>query len=359
MKQKYFLLIFSICLSTQILLAQNESSVRFFKTGQENGAKLFKAYMASASEGLGFALNNGWYQTADIKKPGRFNLKLIGGLSFSQDAETFDIRALGLNNVVLSDENIANESPTVMKTGGEEGQTVAYISESDTLSEFTLPTGLGFVPALVLQANIGLPYRTELMLRVLPNAGADVISSDAGGSLWGFGLKHDIQQWIPKVNLWSVRLALAFGYTHFEGNLAAFSRPDIDPSTGTFYPQATGVTPSYDNQSLQAETNAFNFALLLSKRIYAFTIYTGLRYDRSKMTIDVLGTYPYTDKNSAGEKQTFNIENPLSFSQTFKQISFNAGLRFKLGPAQLFVDGSVGKKFININGGIGFGWGKH
>lgn len=358
MKNIYRLLIYILVFYPFFSFAQDESIVRFFKTGKENGQKLLQEYIGSANEALGFTLNNGWYQGADIKKVGRFTLKVIGNLSVSNEEETFSITNLGLNNVVLSSENQSAFSPSLM-TNNRNGQNVAYVVEGDTLSNFKMPDGLGFMPAIFLQANIGLPYRTEAMLRFLPNIATNSVSSDANGTLWGFGLKHDIQQWIPRVNLWSVRLALGFGFTHFQGKLNTISNPDIDPVTGEFYPQLSSEVANYSNQNVVSNVNAWNLALLASKKLATFTIYTGIRYDRSSATLEVLGTYPFTTVNPEGEKQTINITNPFNKQQNFSQISLNTGLRVKLGPAQVFVDASLGQTFFNINSGLGFGWGKN
>ena len=121
----------------------------------------------------------------------------------------------------------------------------------------TLPGGYGLgalgVPLAMPQFDLGLPFGLEFMLRYLPTTKA----GDYGKvNYMGFGLRYDIDQWIP---LCPVDLAV-----HFMTQKLTFkSNSDQDIFTGT----------------------ATAYGVEVSKRFFILTLYGGFQLESSTLTL--------------------------------------------------------------------------
>lgn len=330
----------------QVSQAQNLALPKVLKSQLANANILSKAFFSPAMNGYAANLNNGWFNTAEVHKLGKFDIRIVGTNAFvGEDEKTFDARTLGLTDVTISGN--ATSSPTIFGPDVA-GQTIIYNPQGREVLRYDLPEGIGigFAPALFLQANVGLPKGTELMVRFFPSIS---ISDLDGFGLWGVGIKHNIKQWIRGMNLWPIDLSVGFGYTASTIRYKVSLLPEVDINTGQPFP---GSLPnsSYNNQRFEFKTNAYNFALLISKRLSVISFFGGPRFDIGNSTFSTLGLYPISTPAATNE----NINNPISIKTKLNQIGFNAGFRLQLGFFALFADGVL-SKYSSINGGIAFG----
>lgn len=176
-------------------------------SGVDDAAKLTEAYINPAMKGLIFSMNGGWYHTAKVHKTLGFDITIgLSASSVPSSDEIFNVAALNLSNNITSH---PTTSPTVagLDNALNNGFEITIPANSDPQinggihpelrANFTMPGGvkddlpLNAVPAPAVQFNLGLPYKFEAMLRLVPKVGSD----DVKGQLLGLGLKKEITSW--------------------------------------------------------------------------------------------------------------------------------------------------------------------
>lgn len=328
---------FAFIVATNNAFAQPDPSA-LVKAGTADASKLVDAYMSPLIKGFGAALNGGWYNTAKPHGLGRFDITFHLNAVFVPDADlTFNAANLGFSKLRLA--NTANNIGQTI-AGSDEVSTLTnpeYILEETfggntvEVARFQSPVGLGlpYSGAPTVQASIGLIKNTEIMFRYMPTIALPQNLGDAG--LVGFGLKHDIKQWIPVVNKIPFDLSAYFGYTKFDYStplsLAAETAPVYSGNTNT----------NYSDQALNMTTNATTFGLLLSKKVLMLTVYSGLNYQSSTTEIALNGNYPLTviedqfGNPNIGNKAVNNIKDPVKFDvEGANGFTATVGARLKL-----------------------------
>lgn len=340
---------FAFIVANNNAFAQPDPST-LVKAGTADAAKLVDAYMSPLIKGFGAGLNGGWYNTAKPHGLGRFDVTFHLNAVFIPDADlTFNAANLGFTKLKL-----ANASNNI-------GQTIAGSNEVSTLTNpeyvleetfggntvevarFQSPAGLGlpYSGAPTVQASIGLIKKTEIMFRYMPTLALPQNLGEAG--LMGFGLKHDVKQWIPVVDKLPFDLSAFFGYTKFDYtsplSLAADNEPVYSGNSNT----------NYSDQALNMTTKATTFGLLLSKKVALLTVYSGLNYQTSTTEIALNGNYPLTviedqvGNANFGNKAVNNIKDPVKFEvEGANGFTATVGARLKL-------------LFLTLNGAYTFG----
>jgi len=194
---------------------------------QQIGVDNARLYSHPLTSGLGGALNSGFYHTAKVHRTGGFDFGVRAMGAFIPDvADTFVPilpGSVSFGNQTFQDPyrpvgGGALVSPTVLGKGGglrlePQGafaQALTAAGENPGAFDLVLPQGFDFpaVPLAVAQVNVGLALGTEALVRFIPTVR---VGNDIGAiSLFGFGVKHSIDQWIPGPT--PLNLALQFGY---------------------------------------------------------------------------------------------------------------------------------------------------
>lgn len=200
MKKRIFLTVCVLCVvfSATSLHAQDlEDFVS--KYTSENG----QGYMQPLADAFGANLNSGWYHSARIPKTG-FHIKV--GL------ETV-IALIGNKQKTFT---ATTESPFYPTTTAEVptifGSTQVISVEGQAGTVYNFPGGfdIKILPIAVPQLTVGALFGTEASVRYFDMK----ISDDLGKlSLFGFGLRHSISQYLPVV---PVDLAGGFFYQSFK-----------------------------------------------------------------------------------------------------------------------------------------------
>ncbi|OJJ17497.1 hypothetical protein BKI52_26890 [marine bacterium AO1-C] len=369
---KYITLCLGLCISTSSF-AQSDDVVKIINTSQSDFNKLMDAYFTPFSKAFGTSLNNGWYNTAEPLRRWKFDIRILASASLTPlKDQTIDLNSLGLSDRIVLD---PNNTTTAGIFSSNKGVPIQYFPEgvnasSGSTASLNLPDGAGaaILPLPLIQLNMGLPKGTELSIRFLPaipiETNEGTIESDDNrfrAGMWGVGIKHDFQQWIPGFNLWPIKFAVAMGYTRTKINLNS----TLTPTNANLVIEGTSTTPDlsvYNDQDLELKANSFYFGLLFSRKFPLLTFYGGARVESSNSSFAIKGTYPVTvedtDTNSStfGQQVVREITDPFNINRSFGQVSFNLGMRLKLGIFSLFVDYSQGtQQYQNITAGFGFG----
>lgn len=238
-----------------------------------------KGYTAPFLSGIGASLNTAFYHSADLHDILGFDVGIkIGMVSFADEDKKYTFNMPGtltLNVPGFGTQTLAAgvhypssvEAPTFVGDGNNVNVNTLSTATIGGIplpqqTVLILPGGID-LPSLPLpmpQAAIGLPFGLEVIGRFIPTVSA----GDAGKfSYSGFGLRYDIDQWLP---LFPVDIAV-----HFATQKLTFkdaNDKDIFSASGTAY----GVE--------------------VSKKLLFITAYAGFQLESSTMSI---AGYTYTD----------------------------------------------------------------
>jgi hypothetical protein len=188
-------------------------------------------YIEPLTGGLGAALNSGFYHTAKVHDPLGFDLGLrLMGAFVPSSMNTFAPvlpESVEYEGITYFDPygpaaGFDNISPSVSG----EGQGLLMVPQGDfrdaliggglnpTDYDVRMPRGYDFpvVPYAAVQAALGVPLGTELVLRFIPSFTPD---DDVGSiSMIGGAVKHSLSQWLPGPS--PVDVAAAFGFQTFK-----------------------------------------------------------------------------------------------------------------------------------------------
>ncbi len=313
-----------VCCSLTSLAQQDDLGKQLSKVAGENAVN----YLSPLLSGLGADLNSGIYHSADLHDVLGFDVGVKLSAVLATDADkTFDFvlpdeivySGLTLRAGIDYDKVIAGSPTALGETAGREvkikagrpfaGQTI-----------FTTPQGFNLkgVPLLVPQAAIGLPLGFEVIGRFIPTITVPPSSfGDPVGKVnfIGFGLRHDIDQYIP---LCPVDIAIHF------------------------MTQKLTLSDNNDNKILSGSGTAYGVEV--SKSFALLTLYGGFQLEKSKWDIDA---YNYSDPST-----NTTIQLP-GFSLEGKNKSrFHAGVRFLLLIVNIHADYSFATQPV-ITAGVG------
>lgn len=361
---KRFLFTFLISLTFSFQTFSQDGISDLVAIGTEDVNAFGTAYLAPANNALGVGLNNGWYNTAEVLKPFRFEVKIITNATLvPQEDLTFDINSLNLNNFRVADGQ-SSIAPTALGVSSAGPLLESTFTTNNTIS-FNSPEGLGLeygdngiLPSPMIQVSMGAIPSLEGTVRFVPRLSFDTgDGASVEGGLFGLGAKWDFQRLIPRVNIWPIHLAFAAGFTSINVTSNLNISADNLPNS-----QNIPDNISFAGQKLEFQTTAFNLALIASKKFPIVTFYASLRYDISSTQLNLQGNFPYESEDTDPVSDTFGelitevVSDPISLNSSFNQVVINPGVRFKLGPLTFNLDYAIGsQQYNNINFSLGFG----
>jgi hypothetical protein len=275
-----------------------------------------EGYLGPLVSGLGASLNSGLYYSADLHSVLGFDVGIKYMYVPMKSADkTFDfatpasITVAGNTYHAGTDYAAKIAEPTVVGSKSTNPFTVGGIS-----APIPLPGGFdqSFIPMLVPQASIGLPFNLEVMARFMPSTKL----GDAGKlGLYGFGIRHDLDHYIA---FFPIDVAIHFALQNFE------------------FSDMSG------NKLLSTKTTAFG--LEASKSLVFLTLYTGVQIENSNFSIA-----PYDIKDQSGTViGHFDGTNIKGADKT----RFLVGFRMLLAIINLHADYSF-SKYPVLTAGVG------
>lgn len=320
-------------LSASLCVAQSNVT-GFLQFGQENASTFTGLYLGPMGNSLGNNLNNGWFNTGQAHRLGRFDFRFSIPVTFVSEQERyFTFNESEFRDIELVNPN-ENQVPTLFGES-EQGPAVSYMGE-----QMPLPPGTGynFFPVVppVFQFNLGLVKDTEIMFRYVPEFNVRGFSSQ----MLGFGIKHGIKQYIPGMKYLPFDLSLIMAWSKFDAGYGLNYNPQNDPEINT------------DLQRLNISATAMNFNLIASKKLAVITFFGGVRYMYSNIGLGMIGDYHVATSESTTD---IILTDPLLVNMKEGQFGLNGGFRLKLGFISFFADGTWAK-YSSINAGVSLGF---
>ena len=326
-------------LMTSVLTIHAQDGIEtLLSSGLEDTNQFLKDYTQPSSEALIYSLANGWYNTAKVKKLGKFEISVIAGVSQIDDESTF----------FSLDENEYNSfrfetGSSIQNVGtifGENNPPINMeIEEAGTvIASVTLPQGLGsenleYFPNIMLQGSLGLPFSTELKLRFLPEIETDDVSTQ----FYGAGLQHEFTNSIPGLKTLPIAVSGFVGYNKLKSDYR-------------FSTQSTAITAS--NQSISTDVDSWHYAVLISTKLPILNFYGSIGAVTGTANNQLKGEYIINTGVSEVEGTT--IIDPIQFETAVDGMRATLGTKLSLAFFRLNIDYSF-QKFNTLNAGINFG----
>lgn len=365
MKYLYALAFIGV-LMTGTAKAQLGDAGAILRAGATDANTLMESYVGPYAKGFGADLNTGWFNTAKTHKKLGFALTINVAAAVVPTAD----QLLNVNDLALTQLELISgsaETPTIAGNDATDTRLGVYwddprtTSNQDVLFDFAVPAGTGFsyAPSPMVQASVGLIKDTDVTLRYVPDT--DFSAVDASIGLFGFGIKHGINQWLPGGKLIPVDLSVQFGYTTFNAS-AGF---EVDPETGSdIYNPYQAST--WDGQGIDMETKASTFNAIVGKTLPFISVYGGIGIESSTTTINTPGSYPITSPNpnynpsstdpaQNSEKVIEKIDSPIDLKiDGDNSVRAFAGFRFNIAVIQISGSYTL-SNYSAFNVGFGFG----
>jgi hypothetical protein len=296
--------------SVKTSYAQLDNVSAFIKSGQADAGTLVKEYLNPLGKGFGADLNTGWFSSAKPHKMLGFDITVSGGMAFVPTTDqTFDATKLTLNRLQY-DPTSPQMSPTIAGKNIA-GSTFNIVDQGYNLGSVTMPQGTNyhFIPGPLFKVGVGLVHSTEVMIRFMPQV---KLGKYGKMNLYGFGIKHGLNQWIPGGKLLPVNLSVMFGYT----DLKASSDLNIQPQPGI--PDSYSSS-DWQGQQIKTETKAYTINALVGKSLPIIAVYAGFGIESSKMTVATPGNYPITvpdltNLSNTTHKKVDKVTDPVNIS---------------------------------------------
>lgn len=288
--------------------------------GRQDANTLLQAYFEPIGSGFGTDLNTGWFNTAKAHSTFGFDLTVSASVARVPGADrSFDVRELNLNELeYIEEESSSPITPTAF--GGDETNTTmgAYYThprtgEEELLFNFEMPRGtdVPYMPAPMVQASVGLIKGTDLSVRYVPPLS---LGNDIELDIWGMGLKHEITEWLPGGDLIPVDISLQAGFTKLKSSIDFNVEPEQGPDVKNEFPDDT-----WNGQEAVLSANAFTINALVGKTLPFISVYGGVGYETSDLSISTPGSYPVTVPNEkypeeSQSKKIKKVDNPIGIS---------------------------------------------
>jgi len=326
--------------------AQLGDAGEILRAGTSDANLLLENYLKPFGAGFGADLNAGWINSARPYRTLGFDFRVHVGMAFVPGSDrNFNVDNLSFDNLQRVD------GPAVSQTAfGEDtpGSVLGvfiqnpYSNQSEEVTRFTMPEGLGYpyVPAPMVQFTVGAIMDTDVTFRYMPTVSFDELKVN----LFGIGLKHGLNQWLPGGSALPVDLSVQMGYTRFNSDFSF----DLLPETGEdIYNPYSSAT--WSNQGAEFKANGFTGNLLVGKTFPVISLYGGIGFQTSGITLKTPGSYPVTSFNpgynpaitteESRERIIERIDNPVDLNLDGGS-SLQAMAGFRLRVAFFAISGS-------------------
>ncbi|MCH4553726.1 DUF6588 family protein [Aestuariibaculum lutulentum] len=307
-------------LATLVSKAQNDVDALLI-AGVENAQRFTNDYLAPATNGLMYSMNANWFNTADAKPLGGFEISVVMNASLiSKSDKSFLMNIADYNSadydyvVNFSDFETSKQVATALGENNPDIDIIITDKNNPLSSErITLPSGIGnasgnLLPSAFIQGGVGLIKGIEVKARFMPEIKTDEVAFN----MYGAGLQFEATKWLPADKLLPVALSGLVAYTYLGASY------DLTESSGV----------DGDNQKLENDTNTWLFQLIASTKLPIINFYGGVGYISGKSESDLLGTYTVTTGPLSGSQ---SITDPFSVSSKVSGMRGTVGTKLKIG----------------------------
>ncbi len=231
---KKFIVVLAICFTINGIKAQDLDGILL---AADDASLLTENYLNPAMVGLMYSMNSGWFTTGKVHKKFGFDVTIGGNLSFvPTSAQTFRFNPSDYEFVTLP--NGETRLQTAMSENDTETTVDVEIPNGNgtfKVASFEMPGGiaqdlpLNAVPAPTVQVGFGLPFKTDIKARFVPNLRFD---DDVDASLVGFGLQHDLTQYLGPIDKLPLSISILGAFSNMKVAYA-IDNGDLDDSVRT------------------------------------------------------------------------------------------------------------------------------
>jgi len=321
-----------IIASMQLSKAQELETILL---ASEDASLITQNYLRPAMEGLMYSMNGGWTTTAKVHKKFGFDL------------------TIGLNASIVPDANrafafVPSDYAFVSLPNGEtELQTVMSENDNETTLDISIPVGDGTfkvasfdipggvtsdlpvnaVPAPTIQVGFGLPFKTDIKARFVPNINFD---DAVESNLIGFGIQHDITQYFGPLDKLPLSISVLGAFTNMK---LAYKIEDEDITDNV----------SVSDGEAEFKLNTWTVQALASLDFKIITFYGSVGYNQGKTTAKMKGDYTLTygvEDGSGNQIGTVNesISNPINLDFEASGMRATIGTRLNISIFKIFAD---------------------
>ena len=341
--KKQLILFIGISIGTSSFSQNFQNLEYLLLASQEDQSLLFREYLNPLVTSVNFGMGSGWAHTAKTHKKLGFDITLsLNSFFIPSNAKRFSTS--GLTNITSSSDYL----PTVL--GGNTNETLSVsINDDSTVfppneynTTFIAPSGiendlsLNMLVTPNIQIGIGLPFKTDLIVRYVPTTSSK--STDI--SLKGVGIKHNLlQHFGPADKIPLIDLSLLIAYSNYSIDY------DFQKTSSL-----AGV-----GQRATMDMNNYTAKLLSSIDLKLITFYASIGYSKGISNLSVLGSYDLSyNVAETAEVIVYTVTDPLSLEWEKESISGNAGLSFNLPGIKLFAD-YTSQEYNSVTVGVSIG----
>ncbi|WP_282044284.1 DUF6588 family protein [Winogradskyella flava] len=329
---KKIIVLFAFITSMQLSNAQELETILL---ASDDASLLTENYLRPAMVGLMYSMNGGWATTAKVHKKFGFDVTIgFSGSLVPDESQAFDF--------VPSDYTFLN-----LPNGESELQTVMSENDAETTVDISIPVGDGTfkvasfdmpggitedlpvnaVPAPTVQVGFGLPFKTDIKARFVPNLN---FNDDVEANLIGIGLQHDLTQYFGPMDKLPLSISVLGAFTNMK---VAYAINDENASDDV----------SVTNGEAEFKMNTWTIQALASLDLKIITFYGSVGYNNGKTTAKMKGDYTLTydvEDSSGNQIGTVNetISNPINLDFEANGMRATLGTRLNLGPFKIFGD---------------------
>ncbi len=334
-------------LSVAFVSVQAQDLSNLFQLEPSAASNYLKSYSSPMVNAVGNGMAGGWYNTAKPHKLLGFDLTLsVNAVQIPSEDEFFNFNSADYGSLeIAGTSDGSGQLPTL--AGGKTSEQLQFTGDPITLqgpngpftytpqtTPFDAPGGafesVEFVPVPTLNLSIGLVKGTEIIGRY-----ATLDNDDFSLNVIGFGIKHNIKQWIPGVKLLPFSLSALVAYSKFGMDF------DLSSSDPNF---------RIENGTVDMDVSSFTAQIIASKKISVLTPYVAVGFNSVNGELEVEGDYIFT--TGASSSQT--LSDPVSINDFSGGggLRASAGLRIKLAVITLHADYTL-QKYSAISAGVG------
>jgi hypothetical protein len=333
-----------ILLSLSTFITQSQTDLEnLLGAGVENAERFANDFLKPGTNGVMHSMNANWFNTADAKPLGGFEISIITNASvIKNEHKSFGMSIADYNSddydFTITFADGAN-SKSVSTALGENNPDIDILVESKlvpgTTDRITLPSGVGsdfnYLPTAFIQGALGLSKGLEVKARFLPKLKTD----DIEGSMYGVGLQAEFTKWLPADKILPVALSGLVAYTNLD---AKYNLTDTSGFSGS-------------DQRLENSTSTWLLQFIASTKLPIINFYGGIGYISGESKSDVLGSYEIDN----GILPTETITDPFSVSSKVSSVRGTIGAKLKLGFFRLNAEYHL-SDFNAFSLGINFGF---
>lgn len=316
----------------------------------EDANRLIDQYTKPSLKGLIYSVNGGWFTTAKTHEKFGFDIVIGANASFvSENDKTFLFNPSEYNFLTTSNGGNIN-LPTVLGNEGTASVIDVKVPLGDgnfKVASFEMPGGIAEdlpasgVPTPLVQVGFGLPTKTDIKLRFVPNMDYD---DRVNASLFGVGVQHDLTQYFLGLSKSNFSLSVLGAFTTIKSEYALLSE-EVDNNNVTV---TNGLaTFNLDTWTAQA-IGGLDFKVI--------NLYASVGYNQGSSSAKLLGDYTLSyrledgDGNDLGEISE-TLKDPINFNANIGGVRGTVGFRLNLSVFKIFADYTL-QEYNTLTAGI-------